>query len=154
MLVDITKKNISQNMQMLFSLCGPGIPDKHIQTGVYQIGHFSFDEYIEEEHNHYPDLDEFSKDIHCYGVCDSAEQLLKNLEESGLIKSNRKFVIAITLIEKSEQSPSGGWRWHKWGPYIGEHEITTEYLYDEEKIERVYVYHIYELTNPEFLEIN
>lgn len=26
--------------------------------------------------------------------------------------------------------PEQGWRWHKWGPYHGNFEITEEYLYD------------------------
>jgi hypothetical protein len=47
-------------------------------------------------------------------------------------------------VIKANQSHEGGWRWHKWGEYIGKYEPQYEYLYDEPEIEKVYVYHIYE----------
>jgi hypothetical protein len=39
----------------------------------------------------------------------------------------------------------GGWRWHKWGPYIGTQEPKCEYIHDEPEIEEVFTYHVYEL---------
>lgn len=74
-----------------------------------------------------------------YGVCDNVEQVI-DLYKLDKIYGN--FSIALTPIFKNEQPESGGWRWHKWGRYIGEHEATCEYLYDEANIEQVYVYKI------------
>lgn len=79
-----------------------------------------------------------------YGVCDNHKQVLKEYPE--LTESpDRNFVVLMTPILKSEQSEKYGWRWHKWGEYIGDMNPSHEYLYDEPDIEKVYVYHIYEV---------
>lgn len=108
------------------------------KLGVYEIGHFNFDQMINTI-NKWPDLGEFN----CYGVCDNYQQILNQCKE--LENPQRKFVISITAIEKKKQSEMGGWRWHKWGPYIGKQNPTCEYLYDEPIIEKIFVYHIYEV---------
>lgn len=54
--------------------------------------------------------------------------------------------VFFTPMVRAEQSPEGGWRWHKWGEYIGDHTPTAEYLYDEPEIERVYVVSIESFT--------
>lgn len=76
-----------------------------------------------------------------YGVCDDLANLLDVYPE--LKNSDRQFVVSMTVINKNEQDVDG-WRWHKWGDYIGTQEPTTEYLYDEPVIEQVYCFHIYE----------
>ena len=63
--------------------------------------------------------------------------------------SDRDFIIMLTPVLKREQSYRGGWRWHKWGPYIGKEQITTEYLYDEEKVQGVFCFQIYERKKNE-----
>lgn len=87
----------------------------------------------------YPDL---PGDFPCYGVCDSPKQLMRKLPEE-ILKSKKPYVISMVRIRKNEQSEVGGWRWHKWGPYIGTQKPTCEYLYDEPQIEKVWTYHIY-----------
>ena len=79
-----------------------------------------------------------------YGVCDSPEQLMELYGEY-LRSSPRRFCVSFTEVIKAQQSPSGGWRWHKWGPYVGKQEPQYEYLYDEKDIDKVCAYHIYEL---------
>jgi hypothetical protein len=79
-----------------------------------------------------------------YGVCDTPEQVI---EKFGLDKSELNVTVALTPIKKSDQPDCGGWRWHKWGQYIGDKEITSEYLYDETNIDVVYVYHIFILKD-------
>ena len=109
-------------------------------TGVYQIGHFNWPGArgaVEE----YPELGDFNS----YGVCDSYEQILEQCP--ALQDPNRQFVITITPIVRANQSPEGGWRWHKWGPYIGTFNPQCEYLYDEVGIDRVFCFHIYELKD-------
>jgi hypothetical protein len=85
-----------------------------------------------------------SRYLNSYGVCDSPEQLLSLYDFE---KDPRKLCIAFTELLKEDQEPSGGWRWHKWGPYIGKQKPQYEYLFDEPIIERVYVYHIIELLD-------
>lgn len=78
-----------------------------------------------------------------YGVCDNEQQILDKW--SHLEAGQQRHFITMTPIYKKHQSEWGGWRWHKWGEYIGNHEIEYEYLYDEKDIEVVYVFHIYTL---------
>jgi len=84
-------------------------------------------------------------DFPSYGVADNYEQIIDKYHELTSL-SQRKFCILCTPMRKSEQYPEGGWRWHKWGEYIGTEEPTCEYLYDEPVIEEVYVFHIYEIN--------
>jgi hypothetical protein len=74
-------------------------------------------------------------------VCDSPEQFIERYGKV-LEKDERIFAVFFTPMLKSEQSPEGGWRWHKWGEYVGDGEPTTEYLYDEPEFERVYTVNI------------
>ena len=60
-----------------------------------------------------------------------------------MINSENPIVISVTEMRKDEQPEDGGWRWHKWGEYIGKQEPKCEYLYDEPNIDSVYVFHIY-----------
>jgi len=80
-----------------------------------------------------------------YGVCDNYKQIL---EQYPFIETDdRKFIIALIPISKKHQSEHGGWRWHKWGKYIGTQTPICEYIYDEPEIDLVYVYHIYEVIS-------
>ena len=110
-----------------------------LQQGIYEIGHFSFDQMIQAE-NEWPELgDEFN----AFGVCDDPQQVLDQCPQ--LQDAGRKFVVSVTPVSKANQSADGGWRWHKWGPYIGTKTPTCEYLHDEPIIDKVYCYHIYEV---------
>lgn len=110
---------------------------REIIPGVYEVGHFGSSALL-PDYEHYPLLD-----IGPYGVCDSYEQVLERCPE--LVESQeRQFVITVTAVCKKDQPAEGGWRWHKWGEYIGVHCPTCEYLHDEPVVEQVYVYHIYE----------
>ena len=126
----------------------PGIDE--LRKGIYSIGHFGGTGFL-EEFEHYPEFsvpgdDRFLDDRrNCYGVCDNIDQILKVFPE--LEKSDREFVVTVSKVERANQSPTGGWRWHKWGPYIGTHTPQHEYIYDEEGIDVVLCYHIYERVN-------
>lgn len=61
-----------------------------------------------------------------------------------VVDSERRFVVAFTRVRREDQPADGGWRWHKWGQYIGKHEPRCEYLYDEDGIDEVYCFHVYE----------
>ena len=84
-----------------------------------------------------------------YGVADNASQVLDYYEhllsQNGNYMDNRKFVILMTPVFRENQHEGGGWRWHKWGRYIGEFEPQCEYLYDERGIDYVWVFNIREI---------
>jgi len=151
----------------MLAIIGGGDPTpKRLRRGAYEINHFSFDHCLQhvlsfprqvgEEFGYwlrYPDLgrstlesDSFTLyEFDCFGVCDSPDQFFEHEIGKWIIDSEKKFVVSFSKVVKAEQSDSGGWRWHKWGPYIGAHEPQCEYIYDEgEEIQEVYCYHVYE----------
>jgi hypothetical protein len=77
-----------------------------------------------------------------YGVCDSPEQFLASDVYKFYNERPEEFVANLIEVRKADQPAQGGWRWHKYGPYIGTHEKQCEYLADEEGIESVFCYHI------------
>lgn len=82
-----------------------------------------------------------------YGVCDSWEQVIQKWPL--LATMDRNLVLAVSPVVRAEEPSDGGWRWHKWGEYIGTHEIKHEYLHDETGIDVVYCYHLYEVRVAE-----
>lgn len=80
-----------------------------------------------------------------HGTCDNPEQLLEHPEYSKMFAhEHRRFTIFMTLVCKKDQPPKDGWRWHKWGEYIGTKEPQREYLYDEPNIDEVCLFSIVE----------
>ena len=120
----------------ILAIIGNGKGSNRIEAGCYQIRHFGSSEFL-RGYEQYPDLS-----VGPYGVCDSLEQLKAKCSE--LSDPSRRFVVILTEVRKDEQPSDGGWRWHKWGVYIGDHKIEHEYLADEVGIERVFCFHIYE----------
>lgn len=115
---------------------------KRLQQGVYEVCHFGSSSFPGPGYEEYADLGEHNS----YGVCDDAANLLEKM--TVLQDPSRQFVVTLTEVKRdlSNKGQGDGWRWHKWGPYIGKRTPTTEYLDDEPEIERVYVYHVYEKT--------
>ena len=112
----------------------------HHSVGVYEIYRFNFDMLVAGvAFDQYPDL----KSIDCYGVCDNWKQLIERYPE--LSESSKNYCISITAIDPASQPEFDGWRWHKWGEYIGTQSPTYEYIYDEPVIDLVYCYHIYQI---------
>ena len=159
MLVDITLNSSDKTKKEMLGLVKVINDDsdiKRYQKGVYIIGHFNFEYEIEEKIEEYDDIEDCdTKGLidRPYGVCDTPEQLLNIYDFE---KNERKLVIALTPIYKKDQPPEEGWRWHKWGPYIGNKRKMCncyprfsipvyEYLYDEPNVDLVYCFHIYEI---------
>lgn len=77
-----------------------------------------------------------------YGVADSIEQIYQHYRF--LEASPTKYAIMCKTIYADN---SGGWRWHKWGKYIGKHEIKCEYIADEVGIEKVIIFSVVEIKD-------
>ena len=75
--------------------------------------------------------DENGFDVETSGVCDNINQILHNYHTL-LIDANKLFVIVTHKIYQNDQPSKMGWRWKKFGPYIGEHDIENEYLYNDD----------------------
>lgn len=147
----------------------PTVVDQILQesTGVYLVSELNFDHTIESnttneliEHaygmfdpnngeyttNREKLLDKMKDGVRLfngYGVCDNYEQVLKKYPF--IESTDNKYVLVLSPIFKKHQPEDGGWRWHKWGEYIGTHDVQHEYLYDEEGIDHVFVFHLYAL---------
>lgn len=87
-----------------------------------------------------------------FGVCDNATQVLeylKELEKKDIIDEDSPKVILLTPMFKESQPSDGGWRWHKWGSYIGVQKHEYEYLYDEKEVEMIYCFEIIPMKKRE-----
>lgn len=84
-----------------------------------------------------------------YGVADSVEQLKKYFSKEVKDTKNKYFIYVTPVYQDKENKfKGGGWRWHKWGSYIGKLDPQCEYLDDEEfgdDFEYVLCYHIIKL---------
>ena len=85
-----------------------------------------------------------------YGVADNIEQI-KEFYKKQIKDKKNKYVIAVTPVfqEKENKGKGGGWRWHKWGEYIGKLNSQCEYLDDEEfgdDFQYILVFDIYLVT--------
>ena len=76
------------------------------------------------------------------GVADTVEQVLAH-HQNQVDDPEKEYVLVVTPILRKHQPARGGWRWHKWGEYIGAHEVTREHLYDQPEIDFVLVYSLY-----------
>lgn len=121
---------------------GPVLPEK-IKTGVYLLGNWNFDGYLDGKLTFEECYAELCNAFPSYGVCDSPEQLLAAYDFDA---DPRKLTISLVKILRSSQPRYGGWRWHKWGPYIGKRQPLREYLHDEPDIEEVFTYHVYDVS--------
>jgi hypothetical protein len=88
----------------------------------------------------------FKNTKECYGVADNIDQVCKLYKDA--ISSTNPVVISFVELNKSDEG-EGGWRWHKWGKYIGVQKPQCEYLKDEPIIEKVIVFHIYSVVKKE-----
>lgn len=133
----------------------PFVYVQELQKGVYETNSFNFEHLLEHISGYciprdtlYEPLVNEKRDdewryVAAYGVCDTYKQILEQIPE--ILKRPNSYIITVTSIQREHEPPQEGWRWSKWGEYIGTHEITAEYLYDEQEIEEVFVYHVYEV---------
>jgi hypothetical protein len=129
-------------------------PRLHEETGIYwtqlNFGELFFEETKNLKYdNKYWDEELLGKDdfVSSYGVADNIDQI-KEYYNHQIEDLNNKYFIAISPIfqEKEHAGEDGGWRWHKWGPYIGTKEPKCEYLYDEPEIDKVVIFELYEIS--------
>ena len=129
----------------ILKLIGNGREEKRLTLGVYQLSHFGSSSFP-------MGVDRSTRRI--YGVCDNYAQVIEHHPEVNDPVDH--YVISITPVLKSMQPKGGGWRWHKWGGYIGKLNPQHEYLSDEDDtIQQVFVYQVYKVgstpkpSNPE-----
>ena len=172
--VPLSNRSNSDVLMLIESITNPEGGIKNIQTGVYESKSFNIvSTYLDEssvyDYNH-PLIRKIEKQIHeefkdqnlmvsltkirdateeyesFYGVCDNLEQVLEKYKDK-VEDPAKNYIITLTPVLREEQSPDYGWRFHKWGEYIGTHNIKYEYLYEQKDIDLVYVYHLYRVID-------
>lgn len=117
-----------------------------INTGLYVTCHFNFEHHLAVQADNWPSLRGIPFPMDCVGVCDEPMSWYRDY---GYVLDahfpGREFVVSFTRVAREDQAEHGGWRWSKWGPYVGKHTPQAEYLYDEADISVVYTFHIYEV---------
>lgn len=140
-------------------------------TGIYMMdlgGHYDIEELTNFRRMKYSEQPIL---LHYYGVSDNATQVKKYIDEcinayqhndthdntskyrkgkrliqfiDAMEEKNRDygFVLLLTPIVNEHKDSAGTWRWHKWGKYIGHHNIEHEYLNDEDGIDFVFVWEL------------
>lgn len=135
--------NTDDFLSVINNLLGGGGPIVEIETGIYLCPHHNFGNDILNQKEDYFDFENLSS----YGVSDNIEQV-KEKYSKWLNNKDLNFCISFTLVSKNEQSETGGWRWHKWGNYIGTKKPKHEYLFNEDdSINEVYCFHIYQILD-------
>ena len=82
-----------------------------------------------------------------YGVADSLEQIVSYYENRGEgFRGNHVIFVNKVTKDPRPEAAMTGWRWHKWGPYIGTRNPQCEYLNDEPEIEEVLCFSIYKVV--------
>jgi hypothetical protein len=128
-----------------------GQPFTRVSTGVWLDTTLNLNNFVDPRQqivNEYPNLpcaeDEWRSP---YGVADNIQQVLDKYKDV-IEDPDRYYLIFFTEMRKEDQEAEGGWRWHKWGEYIGVQKPQCEYLYDEPVITSVYVFHIMQVQKP------
>lgn len=161
MLVDLPADWDQHRDPVATILTGPDYKPEHVTQGVY-LTHFNFNydiqHLLKNEHPFSPMFDhnlpyeermkavrdfDWENAPQDYGVCDSWKQIVEKWPS--LVTDERKFIISLSEIRREDQPPQGGWRWHKWGGYIGIQNPQYEYLYDDTHIDKVYCFSIMEV---------
>jgi len=135
MLVDPRFPPLDPVMKLIFATVGGGGGFVRVARGIYNGAGFNFHNRLRGE-----EWEDFWDDepgpCPSYGVADSIEQW-RSLFEAKVEADPHEYCVGFTEVRRGEQPRDGGWRWHKWGEYVGVHEPQCEYLHDEPEIESV-----------------
>lgn len=142
-------------MEMSMVLASGELDLSVLETGVFESFSHNFGYICEDVELPTVEFDpwfDLSEDGHQWEqsniVCDSVEQAKTHWH--GLIgEADREFVIVFNTVEREPGKPNSGWRWKKWGPYIGTHEIKHDYLNDETGIDKVLLASIIQVNHKE-----
>lgn len=88
---------------------------------------------------------DYENAIDSYGVADNVEQVKEHFKV--LFDTDLEFCISVCPVKRKEQPQRGGWRWDRYGKYIGTQKPQSECLYDEPKIKEVLMFRLHVLVD-------
>lgn len=142
--------NMNSQIVRILSVMGQVSKPVKLKEGVFISKTFSLNNLVVDsvKVEPFPEFpyESFDDYIATYGVCDTFEQVYEHFKDVLWNNKERKFFLSFCPVYKKDQPPADGWRWHKWGKYIGTHEIEYEYLVDEVGIKMVYCFQLHEVT--------
>lgn len=151
MLVDVTPVRVDPIGQVIAAVNEQSEEwPQRLSVGIWRWGHWNAeldvsDSFKDQYKGFFGREGDWSTYVSPYGVCDSLLDVPEHPSYKSLLADpTRRFTIIGVEVRKDHQPSSGGWRWHKWGEYIGKHEPQHEYLFYEENIESVWTFHVYE----------
>lgn len=139
-------------MAKILAIMSQGQRARQIEPGMIELGHFnaSHEWQVSEWHEHDGhSLFTWENENRIPDTCvvDSPAQWKAKFYDQ-LAADSEIWCAFFTHIEKTP-GQTGGWRWHKWGPYVGEGEPTREYLDDEPGFDDgVWVVHVHRVLVP------
>lgn len=164
MLINLTKnlkegyRKIKISKEHNFTYIPQYDPSLNTEIGIYECSidfNFSHNDFMEYHNMGTIPFDEsyrvFYPTFHKsqYGVADNIEQVKQYFKEEIQDPDNDYFITYTKVYQdKANAGIGGGWRWHKWGEYIGNLNPICEYLDDEnfgDDFEFVIVFHLYRL---------
>lgn len=110
------------------------------EPGVYEFRDFQSYNFVGRPKQYYYESDDgFEWSIS--GVCDNYNQV-KEVYDELLSNETKKYIIVLYKFQQKFEPVRWGWRWKKFGNYIGKHNIQHKYLYDEDlsDINQDYIY--------------
>jgi hypothetical protein len=81
------------------------------------------------------------------GIADTPEQVLAYTKADTM---QTPCVVLLTVIERAKQPKIGGWRWSKWGTYIGTRKRKADFLANEPEIDKVLVWRVVPLDREKW----
>jgi hypothetical protein len=90
---------------------------------------------------------ELPSGLSTHGVVDTPQQFIERHAGELMLNERRLCVFFVHIVkDPANRGRGGGWRWHKWGTYIGDGDPQWEYLDDEEGFDDgVYTFSIREV---------
>lgn len=146
----ITLSNLQEAQKMIegttlglmLSLMGGSKGTQQVAPGFF-IGPLNLNMLVEHvEVEKYPSIPGIGSYPTSYYVCDTPQQFVERYGKI-LESAEGRYITFFAHIERTP-GEEGGWRWHKWGEYLGDLNPQNEYLDDEgeEFAEGVYVVHV------------
>lgn len=129
----------------LVAMMGDGRTERVIERGLIEHRHHNpeLTWALDTRWTRMDDLDAACLPLGSYGVGDSPEQIMGRYRDI-LERAPEPICISVVHVLKNPAEPGAGWRWRKWGEYIGEGTPTVEYLNDEPGFaDGVWVYSVF-----------
>ena len=141
-------------MALSMGLASGELDLKQVEPGVYEAFSHNFGFIVDELEVSGIKFDAWfdsADSPHQWGAsnvtCDNVDQAKKHWQ-SHVDDPQKEFVLVLSPVHCSPENAGQGrgFRWSKWGPYIGTQEIKHEFLDDEVGIDKVFLASIIQVT--------